>query len=266
MDLSRRNVLLLLFSLAGAYTSWAATVEVPSSSTSPLAVAAAAYENLFDTTKDLFAILTGPGVINTSAPEQLHKLFDAVDDVTLAALKADQTAQLSSISINEEQLKKNIYSALLAAEGRMARELIGKLVAFHVLGRGGEDRAKRSAALRQFFKELAEKEKLASHGRFVESVVEVFGAARLGSLAFAIDTTGSMGEDIATVVYLTKSITTSTEDAATSYVLAPFNDPGNTKSMKTHATVVIIIIWLQLYRQLSGLTQMCPAQKVSFPC
>ena len=120
MDLSRRNVLLLLFSLAGAHASWAATLEVPSSSTSPLAVVAAAYENLFDTTKDLFAILAGPGGINTSVPGQLHKLLDAVDDVTLAALKADQTAELASISIDEEQLKKNIYSALLAADGRLA--------------------------------------------------------------------------------------------------------------------------------------------------
>ena len=236
MDLSQRYVLLLLFSLAGAHTSWAAPSGVSSSPTSPLAGVAAAYENLFDTTKDLFAILAGPGGINTSVPRQLHKLYDAVADVTLAALKAYQTASLSSISIDEEQLKKSIYSALLAADGRLARELIGKLVAFHVLGPGGEGPAKRSAALRQFFEELADKKELASHGRFVEAVVQTFGASQLGSLAFAIDTTASMREDINTAIYLTESITTSTEDAASSYVLAPFNDPGTSTKSKAHAS------------------------------
>ena len=244
MGLSQRNVLLLLFSLAGAHTSWtaAATLEVPSSSASPLAVVAAAYENLFDTTKDLFSILAGPAGINTSVPGQLHKLCDAAADVTLAALKADQTARLSSISMNEEQLKKNIYSALLAADGRLARELIGNLVAFHVLGPGGEGPAKRSASLRQFFEELANKQDLSSHGRFVEAVVQTFGAPRLGSLAFVIDTTYSMAWDYSTVIYLTRSITASTEDAASSYVVAPFSDPGSTKS-KTHAAVVVIVMY-----------------------
>ena len=238
MDLSQRNVLLLLFSLAVSHTSWAVALPVDVH-TSALAAVAAAYEILFDTTKDLFFVLAGPEGIDTSVPEQLDKLFDAAADVTLAALKADQAAELAAIYIDEEQLKRNIYSALLAAEGRMARELIGKLVAFHMLGSGGEGPSKRSAALRQFFEELADKQKLASHGRFVEAVVQTFGASELGSLAFAIDTTGSMNEDIATAIYLTKSITTSTEDAASSYVLAPFNDPGSTKSIETHAKVVV---------------------------
>ena len=220
MDLSRRNVLLLLFSLAGAHTSWAATLELP-----------LAHENLFDMTKDLFAILLeGPaGGINALVPGQLHKLFHAVTDVTLAALKADQTARLSSISIDEEQTKKNIYFALLAGDGRLAREMMGKLVAFHVLGPGGEGPAKGSAALRQFFVYLGYKQVGSSLGRFAEAVVQTFGAPRLASLAFAIDTTASMFRDMSIALFLIADIATTTEDAASSYVLAPFNDPGSTK-------------------------------------
>jgi hypothetical protein len=221
MDLNPGNFLLLLLTLAGAHNLSAASVEV-------LARVAMTYKYLFDTTEELFAILAGPEV---SAPKRLHKFFNALDDVTLAALKARQTAMLSSAFIDEEQLKKNIYSALLAADGRLARELIGKLISFHVLlrPRDGDRLAKRSLALRQFFTDLAKK-KLASHNPFMDALVKVY-QPRLGTLAYAIDTTGSMHEDIATAVYLTKSITISHKDTPTSYVLAPFNDPGITESM-----------------------------------
>lgn len=191
-------------------------------SKSPLAVVAADYESVYNTTYAMFNILAGPTGINVSAPEKLHKFFDSLDDVTVAALKADQTG---ISALNENELKKNIYSALLAGDGQLARELMGKLIGYHKLRRGAATRGKRDAALVAFFLDLAAKEKLANHGRFVESVVQSY-APSLGTLAFAIDTTGSMGGDIDTAKYLTKSITTTNEDAPSGYVLAPFNDPS----------------------------------------
>lgn len=48
-------------------------------------------------------------------------------------------------------------------------------------------------------------------------------------LCFVIDTTGSMGDDIATVRTVTSAIINKkvgTEDEPSVYILVPFNDPG----------------------------------------
>lgn len=189
-----------------------------------LTQSAALYDIVSDTTLEVFNLLAGPTSGNSSAPERLHKLYEASDDVTIAALKAHQTGL---DPINEEDLRKTIYSALLAADGRLTRELMGKFIAYHKLGPKSKRTRRDNAAMLAFFQDLAKKERLADHGRFVEALVESVGATRqgLGSIAFVIDTTGSMGEDIETVKYLVKSITTSNRDDASSYVLSPFNDP-----------------------------------------
>ena len=46
------------------------------------------------------------------------------------------------------------------------------------------------------------------------------------TLIFAIDTTGSMGEDIQAAKAIAKEIISVTRDSEVDYVLSPFNDPG----------------------------------------
>lgn len=46
------------------------------------------------------------------------------------------------------------------------------------------------------------------------------------TLIFAIDTTGSMGEDIQAAKAIAKEIISVTRDSEVDYILSPFNDPG----------------------------------------
>ena len=46
------------------------------------------------------------------------------------------------------------------------------------------------------------------------------------TLIFAIDTTGSMGEDIQVAKAIAKEIISVTRDSEVDYILSPFNDPG----------------------------------------
>ena len=61
------------------------------------------------------------------------------------------------------------------------------------------------------------------------------------ALCFAIDTTGSMSDDIAAVRTITSSIINSkvgTEDEPSLYILVPFNDPGSA----TRLLILIILV------------------------
>ena len=46
------------------------------------------------------------------------------------------------------------------------------------------------------------------------------------TLIFAIDTTGSMGEDIQVAKAIAKEIISVTRDSEVDYILSPFSDPG----------------------------------------
>lgn len=52
------------------------------------------------------------------------------------------------------------------------------------------------------------------------------GFAQTSVLCFVIDTTGSMGDDIAEVQRVTSYITDTMRDIVSEYILVPFNDPG----------------------------------------
>lgn len=57
----------------------------------------------------------------------------------------------------------------------------------------------------------------------------MMGIVKGKPLCFVTDTTGSMSDDIATVLILTNNIINSkvgTEDEPSLYILVPFNDPG----------------------------------------
>ena len=55
---------------------------------------------------------------------------------------------------------------------------------------------------------------------------KILSAQGDSTLIFAIDTTGSMGEDIQAAKTIAKEIITATRDSEVDYILSPFNDPG----------------------------------------
>ena len=197
---------------------------------SPLPAVAIQYEEVQTTTTAVFNILAGPAVINITTPKKRSKFYNAMNDVSTATLKAEQTGMIGFV--DENRLKKNILSAIRAGTSRLARELIGKLIGFHNVRGGAGTRSKRDSdddPLKKFFRDLAEEEGISIPSYFIRTLFE----DKLETLAFAIDSTGSMSEEMTTAVYISKVITASATVAASGsfeqpqhYVLAEFNDPG----------------------------------------
>ena len=70
------------------------------------------------------------------------------------------------------------------------------------------------------------------------------------SLVFVIDTTGSMGKDIAAVMNKTKEIvqeTQGTPNAPYNYILVTFNDPGKSFAPTTLLSSFANVVWSERY-------------------
>ena len=55
---------------------------------------------------------------------------------------------------------------------------------------------------------------------------KILSAQKYSTLIFAIDTTGSMREEISAAKAITKEIISGTPESEIDYILSPFNDPG----------------------------------------
>lgn len=183
-------------------------------------------------------IATSVGIPAT--PTGFVQFQEAISEVTVAKVDACSTIDESNITKDYvSELTKHFIVLTDAKNVSLAREVYGKLLCIKdLLLPGDKSRRKRQEdpieLLEAFFDSLDG-----------TRVATIFGIGLFNeippTLAFVVDTTGSMGDEINSVRTLIHSFIKTERSEPLAYILATFNDPG------IEAKYMFVIIVL-LYR------------------
>jgi len=180
-------------------------------------------------------VSTGLGINATS--EGFVRFQEAVNEIAVASLQECSRPESERVSLDDvTNLAATFHQLLNNSNVTQAREIYGKLVCLQSLSQQPEigSRKKRQSTetenlkeLEEFFENL-EGEILATIFGLQYIIIEeeqVISISR-PTLAFVVDDTGSMAEEIESVQRLIRSFVRTERTNPISYILATFNDPG----------------------------------------
>ena len=200
------------------------------------------FSNVFGTTIDsnndmeLYEVVSGQLGINTTA-DGFVQFQEAVNEIT-AASASECSKPVSERITLESVAELTMNFSQLLDEGSLteAREIYGKLLCLNSTLDQSNSRKKRqidSKALEDFFDSL-DGERLQVIFGFVINIDETMFSKSFirPTLAFVVDNTGSMMEEIESVRRLIKSFVRTERSIPLFYIYTTFNDPG-----KHYATI-----------------------------
>ena len=162
----------------------------------------------------------------SATPSGFVQFQEAISEVIAAKLDACSTTDKSKITTDYIfKLTKRFIVLTDAKNISLAREVYGELLCIQdLLSLSDKDRKRRqgdpSELLEDFFDSLDGKR-----------MATIFGIGLFNevapTLAFVVDDTGSMGEEIKSVQKLIRSFITTERSEPLAYILTTFNDPGS---------------------------------------
>ncbi|XP_065882404.1 uncharacterized protein [Dysidea avara] len=179
-------------------------------------------------------VSTGLGINATS--EGFVRFQEAVNEIAVASLQECSRPESERVSLdNVTDLAMTFHQLLNNSNITEAREVYGKLVCLLSLSQQPEvgsrkkrqdDESKNQKELDDFFDNL-EGEILATIFGLQYTIINLDGMLHITrpTLAFVVDDTGSMGEEIASVQRLIRSFVRTERTNPVSYILTTFNDP-----------------------------------------
>ena len=164
----------------------------------------------------------------SATPNGLVQFQEAISEVIAAKLDACSTTNKSKITTDYiSKLTKRFIVLTDAKNISLARGAYGELLCIQdLLSSSDKDRKKRrsdpSELLENFFDSLDGERMATIFG------IGVFNELELPpTLAFVVDDTGSMGEEIRSVQKLIRSFIKTERSEPLAYILTTFNDPGS---------------------------------------
>jgi len=177
------------------------------------------------------------GLNITATSEGFVRFQEAVNEIAVASLQECSRPEHERVTLDDVTELAMIFHQLLNNSNvTEAREVYGKLVCLQSLSaqpevgsrkkRQGDDKDSENE-LEDFFENLGG-EILATIFGLRYIIIELEGMLHITrpTLAFVVDDTGSMSEEIESVQRLIRSFVSTERSNPISYILATFNDPG----------------------------------------
>ena len=193
------------------------------------------FSNVFGTTIDssddmeLYETVSSQLGINTTA-DGFVQFQEAVNEITSASLSECSKPASERITLQSvPELAMNFSQLIEEGSLTEAREIYGKLLCLNSTIDQSNARKKRqieSKALEDFFDSLDGEQLEIIFGLVVFIDESMFSTAIRPTLAFVVDNTGSMSEEIESVRRLVRSFVRVVRSIPLCYIYTTFNDPG----------------------------------------
>lgn len=176
---------------------------------------------------DLFDLISAKFKLNPPPPPKRtspsNKFLEALDQIERAVYEAQAAgSRYHHSSSRLAKIKANIKLATQKRNYLFARKALGHglYTVIQLNKRSGRKRRAATTAVKNFMDSIKADLGDASFDTFMSVNGDV-------TLIFAIDDTGSMGDEIQAAKDIAKAIVNKPRDDTVDYILSPFNDPGN---------------------------------------